>query len=467
MKKLYILLLLSFAISSLQAQEATKFEGKWSGELNLGAAKLALIFDVLKQDDGSYTSLLSVPVQQLKGFKMDSTSLVEGKLYTESKLLQMVYEGEYKDESYVGEFRQRGMSFELTLTPYGSEEVKELSRPQTPKEPFPYNQQEVTFINEVEGNRLAGTLTTPSEGGECPAVVLVSGSGSQNRDEELFGHKPFMVIADYLTRNGIAVLRYDDRGVGGSESVNNGGSTTYDIARDAEAAVKYLRGRGEFTSVGVAGHSEGGIIAFMLAGDDEFEMPDFIISMAGTGIRGAEILNRQQEHALAGQSLSQEDIDKYMGINKAVYSLVLDSKEVSDALKSDIKELLYSTMFDEVATEQGRGDIDMVISQVTQPWMYYFLRYDPVKSIELITVPVLAINGTLDTQVLAEDNLGAIQRGLEKGGNGDFEVVEFEGLNHLFQHARTGDVSEYSEIEETISVGVLEKIVSWIVARFE
>ena len=311
----------------------------------------------------------------------------------------------------------------------------------------------MTFVNPKEGNTLAGTLTVPEGEGPFPAMVLVSGSGQQNRDEELMNHRPFWVVADYLSRRGIAVLRYDDRGMGGStgEVVE---ATSLDFSYDAEAAFDFLLNRKEINAsqVGILGHSEGGIINFMVAA----RRPEvaFLISLAGSAVKGIDVLKEQQKAILRAQGMTEEMIQFSANANAQLFDIVEASKDRAEA-DSLMRQLVKGWGYNEELTEQTVG-------QMTSAWMYYFLKYDPAEAILKTNCPALLLNGTKDVQVIASQNLPAYQKLIDENGKTNLTLQEFPGLNHLFQHCETGAPAEYATIEETISEEVLERIAEFV-----
>jgi dienelactone hydrolase len=354
------------------------------------------------------------------------------------------------------------MSLPLTLKRTETE-VKPISRPQEPQPPYPYRSEEVAFENKVAGITLAGTLTLPETGSNFTAVILITGSGPQNRDEEIMGHKPFLVIADYLTRRGIAVLRYDDRGTAQSTG-NFAAGTTADFATDTESALAYLKTRKEINpkKIGLMGHSEGGIIAPLVAtrsGD-----VGCIVMLAGTGIRGDALLLLQQEAIYRVSGMPEDKLTIAIKINAKVLDKIVNTdrdlsrQEITDfmiAMKDDIETVVP----DGITAEDYIQQFAMSLSS---PWMQYFLRYDPAPALEKVKCPVLAVNGDKDLQVPAKENLTAISAALKKGGNKKVTVKEYPGLNHLFQECTTGSPAEYAMIEQTFSPEVLKDLGDWI-----
>jgi alpha/beta superfamily hydrolase len=341
----------------------------------------------------------------------------------------------------------------------------ELKRPQEPVKPYPYYSEEVTIENKIANITLAGTLTLPTKEGKYPVVVLITGSGPQNRDEELMGHKPFLVLSDYLTRNGIAVLRCDDRGTFASKG-NFAKATTFDFATDVEAEVNYLKTRKDIDTkhIGLIGHSEGGIIAPIVAVKDKDLI--FIVLMAGTGVSGSDLLLRQQEAIGKASGMKDEDLKIVAELNAHIYKMV-DEIQNTDTLKSKITNYLLakSKELPDLKIPEGKtvnDFIDMQLAQLITPWMLNFIRYNPAPMLEKVKCAVLAINGDKDLQVDSKINLPAIENALKKGGNKKYTIKELPGLNHLFQECKTGLPSEYASIEQTISPVALQTIANWI-----
>lgn len=342
-----------------------------------------------------------------------------------------------------------------------------VNRPQEPRPPFPYRSEEVVFENPAAGITLAGTLTIPADdtadgtAAPCPAVVLITGSGAQNRDEEILGHKPFLVLADHLTRRGVAVLRFDDRGVGGSGG-NPVTSTSADFATDAAAALDYLATRPETDNArtGLAGHSEGGVIAFMVAAAHPRKVA-FVVSMAGPGVDGLEVSAMQVEDIYlaqgAGEAMARAAADKQRADLTWFYSLTPEQIETSPDEVAARMVPAYNMLPDE-AKELARNQI---LASNT-PWARFYMAHDPARDLARTECPVLAMGGSKDTQVRPSVNLPAIRAGLAAGGNTALTVIEYPGLNHLFQTATTGTVDEYARIEETFAPQALEDIAEWI-----
>lgn len=428
-----------------------QIEGYWKGEMNVGVQKLETAFDIKAVENG-YTATFDVPAQGAYDIPVDETTFKDGLLQLTMSALGARYLGTLKDNVIEGEFTQNGMTFPLNLARAEKKEQQK-TRPQDPQPPFHYQIEEVTFVNEKEGNTLAGTLTIPEGEGPFPAMVLVSGSGQQNRDEELMNHRPFWVIADYCARHGIAVLRYDDRGIGGSDGeVMN--ATSMDFSYDAEAAFDYLRNRKEInaTKVGILGHSEGGVINFMVSS----RRPEvaFLVSLAGPSVNGIAVLKEQQAAILRASGMTEEMVQFNGNANAQMFDIIETSndREEADTL---LRQLLKGWGYNEELTEQTVG-------QMASPWMYYFLRYDPTDAIVKTNCPALLLNGTKDLQVIASQNLPGYEKIIAEHGKTNLTLRELPDLNHLFQHCETGSPNEYFEIEETISPEVLEMIVGFV-----
>ncbi len=460
MKKLFLIWIVIIFTFISHAQDIT---GRWNGLLKAPSGQLRIVFHIVK-DGETYQATMDSPDQNAFGFKVSSVNFDGSVVTLKLNELMIEYMGEYEKGSINGNFRQAGMSLPLDLT---REEIEKqtLRRPQEPVEPFPYKVEEVIFENTNDKIKLAGTLTVPSGRGVFPAVVLISGSGPQNRNEDVFGHKPFLVIADHLTRNGIAVLRYDDRGVANSEG-NFAEATLLDFARDVMSAVEFLKTRVEIdtTQIGLVGHSEGGIIAPMVASGSTDVA--FIVLLAGTGIRGRELLLLQQQLIGRAYGLSDEDLNQAASINRELFGIISqiqDTDELTKALTESLKKNMQ--LIPQSQKPQGISDDDFVALQVRQmvsPWMRFFIAHDPVPVLRKVKCPVLALNGEKDLQVPPAENLSAIEKALKEGGNNKVTVMELRGLNHLFQECETGSPTEYSEIEQTFSSLALEEISKWI-----
>ena len=460
MKKAAMILVLVLSVLGVFGQDVT---GRWYGVLKVQGTQLRLVFDIWKSGAG-YSASMDSPDQGAKGIPVTATTFENSKLKIEITNLKVEYSGELKGNAIEGTFRQNGMEFPMNLSKEAIQK-EVVKRPQEPVKPYPYYSEEVTFTNGSANITLSGTLTLPKKEGKYPAVILITGSGPQNRDEELLGHKPFLVLSDYLTRQGIAVLRYDDRGVAQSKG-DFKTATTVDFATDVESALAYLKTRKEIDAgkIGLVGHSEGGIIAPMVAARSKGV--DFIVMLAGTGIRGDLLLLLQQEAIARANGTPETVIRRAREINTKAFEIILKSANTV-TLKEDLKKFLTEAIRNspEESKPKGMSEDDFVALQVNQtmsPWMLNFIKYDPAPALEKVKCPVLAVNGAMDMQVPAKVNLPAIEKALKKGGNKKVTIKEFPGLNHLFQECKTGAPAEYASIEQTFSPVALEEISKWI-----
>lgn len=431
-------------------------DGAWMGTLDLGTVQLRVVFHILNTEDG-LTATMDSPDQGANGLPTTSVTRDGARLKIEAKAIGGVFEGAIAADlsSIDGTFTQLGAAHPLVLKRVKDKAEMELKRPQVPTKPYPYREEEVSYDNKVQNVTLAATLTIPEGKGPFPAVVLITGSGPQDRDESLMGHKPFLILSDYLTRHGIAVLRADDRGTGKSTG-DFKGATTADFATDTEAGISYLKTRSEINphKIGLVGHSEGGVIAPMIAARNKDVA--FIVMMAGTGVPGDQVLVAQGEAIQISNGKDPIGAAKEAADEKAMLTLVETEKDEA-VLEKELKEKL--------AGQLPEAQIGLQIAQVTSPWFRYFLTYDPATALRKVTCPVLAINGSLDKQVLPSQNLPAIRKALAEAGNQHVEIDELPGLNHLFQTATTGSPMEYSRIEETMSPVALDKMASWILKQ--
>ena len=459
MKKITFLLFILATLTGT-AQDIT---GQWNGILKVSGIQLRIVFNITKTDTG-YISTMDSPDQGATGIPVTSTTFENAILNLIVSNAGIEYQGEFKEDSIVGTFKQRGKSLALNLKKdFIAKPV--LVRPQEPVKPYPYYSEEVIFRNEKANIKLAGTLTLPEKEGNFPVVVLITGSGAQNRDEELMGHKPFLVLSDYLTRNGIGVLRYDDRGTAQSEG-DFKNATSLDFASDVEAAIAYLKTRKEINKkkIGLIGHSEGGIIAPMAA--SKSKDVNFIVLLAGTGIQGNQLLLLQQELIGKASGVSESDLQKSREINSAAFNIVIKSTN-TETLKADLTSFLTQKLRESPDNQmpEGMSESDFIkaqVDQITSPWMQYFIKYDPAPTLEKVKCRVLALNGEKDLQVPPRQNLPAIKAALIKGGNNKVTTIELPNLNHLFQECKTGSPGEYAQIEQTFSPIALEEITRWI-----
>lgn len=431
-------------------------EGAWHGAVQLPglALKLGAVFT---RGDAGLTGSMDIPDQGARGVPLEAIA-VEGENVT-FRLAgipgEPTFKGTLTGDKITGTFSQGPQSFPFELE---RGELARPKRPQDPVPPFPYTSEELTAAN---GDvTLAGTLTRPPGDGPFPAVILITGSGAQNRDEEIFDHRPFAVLADHLSRAGVIVLRYDDRGVGASTGEVSGVNSA-DLAGDAEAWVKVLDDRADVGDIGLLGHSEGGVIAPMIAARND--VVKFIITLAGPGVSGADILVEQNRALMVAGGAPQEMAD----------AAAEAARDLFDAVKEGAAEDVLREKVLALARTQtgGMGQppaaaIDGQVRRLGEPWMQFFLRHDPAADLRKVKVPVLALLGGKDAQVVATQNAPAIEAALKEAGNADATVKIIPDANHMFQKARTGSVQEYGMIATTIEPEVLEQISGWIVERF-
>lgn len=417
----------------MMAFAANAQEGTWNGELNVMGNKVPLVFNF-----STNGCTIDSPSQGVNGIQAEKTVKDDGTISVKVGMIGATFEGKMTDGEIKGTYIQNGFPLPLTLKP-GKLVVK---RPQTPVPPFPYKEEAVSFTNAQY--TFNGTLTLPENYSKnTPVVLMVTGSGQQNRDEELFSHKPFAVIADALARQGIASLRYDDRGWG-DKSVNFADFTTDDFRQDAAAAIPLLRKR--FNKVGILGHSEGGTIAMMLAAEGK---ADFIVSLAGMAISGKETLIMQNHQAMSAIGLPKETVDSYCNSISKALDEIASGKKASEINIDDVPQALKPITI-------------KALQQADTPYIRHFLTVDVGKLLPKIKCPVLALNGTKDTQVDCDANTTRIEKGL---ANCKHSIKKIDGVNHLFQHCNTGIVTEYQQIEETIAPEVLQEVAKWIKAN--
>jgi pimeloyl-ACP methyl ester carboxylesterase len=462
MRTLFFFLLV-FSTPNLYAQ--TSPVGNWDAKLDVGSMVLQLVFHIQQEADGTLKATMDSPDQGAKGIPVTNAVLKGDSLLLALPQAGIQYAGKVEADLITGTFKQGGAAFPLDLKrSVGA--PKQVLRPQVPQSPFPYASEEVTFKNESAGITLAGTLTVPKSGKNFPAVVLISGSGPQNRDEEILGHKPFLVLADYLTRQGIAVLRYDDRGTAASGGVFIG-ATSADFAQDATAALQYLRSRKEINSkkVGIAGHSEGGLIAPMIAAQLPKEVA-FLVLLAPPAVRGDSLLLLQQGLIAKASGMPEATVTDFVNANRGAFEIVLQNED-SVLLRRKMETYLaaLTDTADLPAGTTKEAAIAAQIKSITEPWMQHFMRTDPVPFLQKVKCPVLALWGSNDLQVPPAQNEPALKAALSAGGNKDVTATTLPGLNHLFQTSSTGLPAEYAKIEETFSLTVMLQIADWIKAE--
>jgi uncharacterized protein len=465
MKKIFIILACFLALQAHSQNKNSaiyteKVKGFWQGVLSYSGKDVHITFNIQPDEKDTLSAKLSVKEQGVVDLPMDKTWLKDSLLTIKARTGNIRFEGIFNVDSMKinGVWKQNGVKINFILS--HTDTIHLVKHPQEPRRPFAYTEEEVT-IESTNGVKLAGTLTYPSTGENFTAVILVTGSGPQNRDEEIMGHKPFLVISDYLTRNGIAVLRYDDRGTNASTG-DYVKATTKDNADDALAAVEFLKTYAKINpkKIGIIGHSEGGIVAPMLAVKSKDVA--FIVMLAGPGLPGDKILLLQTELIARAEKISEDSIKANIAQSEKIYAIVKKEKDDKKAVQQ-IKKIMIETLPDSLKKDVKTSfELTGQIATLLSPWMRFFITYDPQKSLKKVKCPVLALNGAKDLQVPPTENIAAIEAALKKAGNKDYTLKEMSGLNHLFQHCTTGSPTEYANIEETFSPEVLEMISQWI-----
>ena len=462
---IFVVMLLTTSLSAQNKTNQNILPGSWLGKISTNGIDLRLVFNLKLNDKDSLIATADSPDQGAKNIPLGRVILVDKKLTIKAPTLIGEYNGTITGDSTIdGTWTQRGATYTVNLKKLKA--VFTVNRPQEPKAPFPYTSENVIFTNDKFNIKLAGTLTLPSGPGPFKAVIMITGSGAQNRNEELMGHKPFLVIADFLSRNGIAVLRFDDRGVGGSQG-NYSEATSEDLASDAEAAFNYLKNNPKINQkeIGFMGHSEGGLIAPIVASS----RPDvgFIVSLAGPGVTGQQIILRQTQDISRLSGVKENEIKESTETNKRLYAVLRkekDNKKAEIKILALYKEILEKKKTSKEDTEKVVNQLKMTFGSNIYTWFRYFIITDPARFWKKVECPVLALNGEKDLQVSAKENLPAIEKALKSSGNKSVKTVKLPELNHLFQHCKTGLPAEYSSIEETFSPDALKIISDWIVA---
>ena len=461
---LIIGLIIVFSVSS--SAQSAPLEGNWLGALEVGGGmKLRLVLKITKAADGTFSAKMDSIDQGANDLALDSIVLENKTVRFEAKKYQMSFEGKLDEVGgeISGTFKQGANSLPLIFK--RTAVAAKVSRPQDPVKPYPYDEEEVVYENKKDAVKLAGTLTLPRDAKTHPAVILITGSGAQDRNETILGHRPFLVLADYLTRRGIAVLRVDDRGVGGS-SIGSSAATSENFAGDVLAGIEFLKTRREINpkQIGLIGHSEGGMIAPMVAARSADAA--FLVLMAGTGQTGEDVLYTQMALLEKGAGIAPQKTAREIGWLKIIYSILKtepDGKRAEQQIRAALLKKEHSLSGGEQKQFAAwRAEAEKQLPILLSAWFHYFVAYDPRPALERVKVPVLAINGENDVQVAPKENLSLIAAALEKGGNKNFTIKSFPKLNHLFQPSETGLPSEYGKIEQTIAPQVLETIGDWI-----
>jgi uncharacterized protein len=448
------------------ARAAVDLAGDWSGALAVQGMQLHLVFHVAPRAEGGWSATMDSPDQGARGIPVDDVAAWGDSVRLRLTAMRAGFRGAAAGDTLRGAWEQGGLSLPLALARGVTAAPK---RPQTPVAPFPYDTLEVVVPNRAAGITLAGTLTEPRGDGPFPAVVLLTGSGPQNRDEELFGHQPFRLIADALTRAGFAVLRTDDRGVGRS-----GGSfataTIPDFVADARAGLEFLATRREIdrARLGLLGHSEGGIEAAEAALPAKGATPvAFVVLLAGPGLPGDSILVLQSAALMRATATDESLVEWNRAFQHRLFDVIRaggDTATVRRGLERAVDEALPSLPggFREAVTRQA---LLPQVRNMTSPWFRSFLTTDPRPALRRLRCPVLAMIGAKDLQVPARQNIPALAEALKAGGNPASRAIEMPGLNHLFQEAGTGLLAEYAELEQTMAPAALDTLTTWLTAR--
>ncbi|CEK13203.1 alpha/beta hydrolase family protein [Chthonomonas calidirosea] len=447
------------AFGAMQMPPTSPLVGNWEGQIALpNNQKLTIILHISADNTQQLVAKMDVPQQAAYGVSASRVALQGTNVEIDFDVIQAHFTGTLSSDNkqIVGHWQQSGADLPLTLNKTDKPTSITPKRPQEPKPPYPYEVHNVSIPNpNAPSVILAGTLTLPKGNGPFPAALLIAGSGPHDRDEDVFGHKIFLVLADYLTRHHIAVLRYDKRGVGQSTG-NFKTATLQDFASDALAAVKFLMHQPGIDpkQVGLIGHSEGGIVAPLVAS----QMPNiaYVVLLAGPGIKGADLLALQEERIAQVQGLPLAEIHKMLEIDRQLYQIVLEEKDPQKA------QTLMQNVLHKAQPKMQQQAMDQIIASLNTPWMRSFLAYDPAKALRQVHCPVLAVGGDKDLQVPAKEDLPLIQKALRQGGNRQVTTKVFPGLNHLFQPCQTGSPLEYAEIETTFDPKVLAYISHWI-----
>lgn len=467
----FIVLFFSFLSLSVNAQN---LETLWLGKLAVGAQTIELRFHIKQLENDTKSVSIDVPIQKAIGINASKVVMKADSISIEFGLLKADYKGKFiNKDSINGNWNQSRMDFPLSFKKVSAFEDKKVNRPQTPKPPYSYLSEDIVYTGKHTALTYGATLTYPSKEGKYPLLILITGSGQQDRDETIFDHKPFAVLADYLTRNGMAVMRVDDRGKGKSTG-QFAESTSYDFSEDVEEHIAYAKTLAfiDQNKIGLLGHSEGGMIAPMVAARNKDV--SFIILMAGPGIDIVHGMELQNKYVLKASGISDEAIYAYLPLYVKVMQLVskLNDKEEAISKVNDMvnkwyqvtdKKIVQSTTGIKDSTEINKY-VSTVVGQLSSKWWKYFANFDPAVYLSKVYCPVLAINGEKDIQIAADENLNGIEKALIKAKNKRYTVKKMDGLNHLFQKCNACSVTEYGEIENTIDPVVLSTILQWLQA---
>jgi len=437
--------------------------GVWHGKAKTPDNKEILFVFLFENNANGITSTMAVPSFNVSDIKPKATTFKNRKLSIDGSNVGMKYEGIFNETTNLieGTYTEGGVLLALNLIK-GNPEMAKINRPQEPAKPYPYYEEQVIFENTDAGISLSGTFTRPAQKGKYPVVVLISGSGRHDRDGSMMTHRPFLVLSDYLTRKGIAVLRYDDRGFGESTG-DFSKATTADFAQDVLSAVHYLKSRSDINpdQIGLIGHSEGGIIAPLAA--NQTSDISFIVALAATGIPGSEVAVMQ------AKSLRPFPVpDEIIFAKNVKKSIEIATSEAEMSAKRNALNAHNVAYLVPILKSLGAADenisafLKKETETVLRPWNIFFYNYNPANEFKKLQIPVLSLNGSKDQQVDAAINQNAIRNALIQGENKSYKIVELENLNHLFQECKTGNLNEYKEIEQTISPVALNEISNWI-----
>lgn len=452
MKKILYLFLICLHFSCSNAQS---FDGSWKGEVEVSGQKLLLVFNLEQDSNDRWIGTFESPMQTAQRFPIDAIKVQKDSIWMDVKAIRLFYAGYLDRDKDVMKGVMKQGSFESAMILVRSEnEMSGLSRKQDVFPPYDYLEQQVSFRNPKGNASLAGTLTYPKGGGPFPAVVLVNGSGQQNRDSEVFGHRPFKILADHLSKNGFAVLRYDDRGIGGSKGEVNL-ATTIDFASDADAVVDFLSKQNtvKLGKIGIVGHSEGALIAEIVAAEND--KVDYVALLSGPVIKGDSLLILQSYALGKASGLSESVLNENKISNRRIYDILLRDETPQE----------LSGMLEKELVRQNRGnpltsDMKIKLSPMLIPWFRTFLRIDPAYYLKQLRVPIFASFGGKDVQVPANENIYALQH--LRLNTTDVTIKDYPNLNHLFQQAETGKIEEYFENSESFNEQLMDDLTHWL-----
>jgi len=456
--------------------------GNWEGNLDVQGTELPLIFHINRDSAGKYQATFDSPKQKAYNLSCSDVLVNGDSVIIMVQMLKGSYLGKLDavKKQLTGTWNQGSATLPLNLKKTGDVvTTKPINRPQTPRPPYPYKSEDVEYDNADKSIHFGATFTVPLPDPNVnyfrapvyTTVILITGSGKQDRDETIMGHKPFAVIADYLTRQGIAVLRIDDRGMGKTTG-DHGSSTSADFAKDIEVGIAYLKTRDDVDtgSIGLLGHSEGGLIAPMVAA--KTKEVKFIVLLAGPGEKISKLMEQQAVDVAATAGMANRYLEKYRLLYRQLAGTIVNEPDTAKALSKSIaifnewqkdKDILLVKATTGVTNEKTKVEfVNSFVQQLNNPWFRYFLKFDPADYLSRVSCPVLALNGDKDIQVSAAPNLAAIQNLLTKAGNSNFKTMAMPGLNHLFQHCKKCTVEEYGELEESFDTETLKLIGNWI-----